>query len=59
MLSLLYAAGQTGLTTDEWNTRARAEGIGVKRRADLVDYRLALKAKNLVREYADRWHVAT
>jgi hypothetical protein len=59
MLSLLRAAGQTGLTTDERNTRARTEGIGVKRRADLVDYRLALKAKNLVREYADRWHVAT
>ena len=59
MFSLLHATGQTGLTTDEWNARARAAGIGVTRRADLVDYRLALKAKNLVREYADRWHVAT
>jgi hypothetical protein len=58
MFSLLHAAGQAGLTTDEWNTCARAEGIGVKRRADLVDCRLALKAKNMVREYADRWHVA-
>jgi hypothetical protein len=59
MFSLLHAAGQIGLTTDEWNARARTEGIGVKRRADLVDYRLTLKAKNLVREYADRWHVAS
>jgi AAA domain len=59
MYSLLHAAGQTGLLAEEWNARARAEGLGVKRRADLVDYRLALKAKNLVREYADRWHVAT
>jgi hypothetical protein len=59
MFSLLHAAGPTGLLTEEWNARARAAGIGVKRRADLVDCRLALKGKNLVREYADRWHVAT
>jgi hypothetical protein len=58
MFSLLHAAGQIGLTTDEWNARARTEGIGVKRRADLVDYRLTLKSKNLVREYADRWVVS-
>jgi hypothetical protein len=58
MLALLQNAEPNGLTTDDWNARARAEGIGVKRRADLVDYRLALKAKNMVREYADRWHVA-
>jgi hypothetical protein len=58
MFSLLHAVGQAGQTTDEWNARARAEGIGVKRRADLVACRLALKAKNMVREYADSWHVA-
>jgi hypothetical protein len=59
MLALLQSAEPNGLTTDDWNARARTEGIGVKRRADLVDYRLALKAKNMVREYADRWHVAS
>src|ERR1019366_6109144 len=51
MFSLLHAAGQIGLTTDEWNERARAEGVGVKRRADLYDFRVSLKAKNLVRLY--------
>jgi hypothetical protein len=59
MLALLRSAEPNGLTTDEWNTRARAEGLGVKRRADLVDFRLALQGKKLVREYADRWHVAS
>jgi hypothetical protein len=59
MFSLLHAAGQTGLTTDEWNEQARAQGIGVKRRADLYDFRESLKAKGLVRPYADRWNVAS
>jgi RecA-family ATPase len=59
MFSLLLAAGQTGLTTDEWNELAREQGVGIKRRADLYDFRESLKAKNLVRLYADRWHVAT
>ena len=58
MFSLLHAADQTGLTTEEWNERARAEGVGVKRKADLYDIREALKAKQLVRLYADRWNVA-
>jgi hypothetical protein len=59
MIALLRSAEPNGLTTDEWNSRARAEGLGVKRRADLVDFRLALQGKKLVREYADRWHVAS
>ena len=59
MFSLLHAVDQTGLTTEEWNERARAEGVGVKRRADLYDFRESLKAKNLVRLYADRWQIAT
>jgi hypothetical protein len=58
MFSLLHAVDQTGLTTEEWNERARAEGVGVKRKADLYDIREALKAKQLVRLYADRWNVA-
>jgi hypothetical protein len=59
MFSLLHAAGQTGLTTGEWNERARGVGIGVKRGADHYDLREALKTKNLVRLFNDRWTAAT
>jgi len=58
MLSLLHAAGPGGLTTEQWNERARNEGVGVKRKADLYDIRAALKAKGLVRQYGERWSVA-
>jgi hypothetical protein len=58
VFSILHTAGQGGLTTEEWNERARAEGIGTKRKADLYDIRESLKAKNLVRFYVDRWSVA-
>jgi hypothetical protein len=47
MYRLLYAAGR--LKTDEWNERARDAGIGVKRRADLVDIRMALIDKRMIR----------
>lgn len=58
MFSILHAAGGTGLTTDEWYEATRKEaGIGVDRRATLVNIRHALKEKGLVREYADRWTV--
>jgi hypothetical protein len=53
MFALLQSAGS--LSTEEWNERARDAGIGVKRRADLVDIRLKLKSKHLVREYNDQW----
>jgi hypothetical protein len=59
MFSILRDAGPSGLTTQEWDTRARAEGIGVPRRADLYDTRTALKAKRIVRQYGDRWTVST
>ena len=39
MFSLLQRAGSGGLTTEEWNERARNEGIGVNRKADLYDIR--------------------
>jgi hypothetical protein len=57
MLLLLSEAGQAGLLTEEWNAKGRAAGIGARRRADLTDARAALKAKGVVREYMDRWHV--
>jgi hypothetical protein len=58
MLAILRGT-PSGLTTDEWNEQARAAGLGVHRRADLTDWKLALREKGLVREYADRWTLAT
>jgi len=57
MFNLLHAAGSAGLTLDEWNERARAEEIGAKRRADLIDCRTALLVRKMIHEYAGRWHV--
>lgn len=57
MLTLLQEAGPAGLLTEEWNAKAKEAGIGARRRADLTDARAALKAKSLVREYADRWKI--
>jgi hypothetical protein len=59
MFSILHAAGQAGLTTAEWNERARGVGIGTKRGADHYDLREALKAKALVRLFNERWTAAT
>ena len=58
MFSLLHAAGPAGLTTEEWNERARDAGLGTNRKADLYDLRLALRSKDLIRQYGDRWTVA-
>lgn len=58
MLAILRAA-PSGLTTEEWNEQARAAGLGCRRRADLTDWKLALREKGVVREYADRWTLAT
>jgi hypothetical protein len=55
MFSLLHSAGSAGLTTGEWNELARDAGLGVKRKADLVDFREALKSKGRIRQYGDRW----
>ena len=57
MFSLLHGAGLGGLTTEEWNQKARTVDIGTKRKADLYDIRAALKSKQLVRQYGDRWNV--
>jgi hypothetical protein len=47
MLSILVAAGRTGLTTKAWYQRAKDAGLNPKRPADLFDLIEALKAKNL------------
>jgi len=51
MLNILDDAEPAGLLTEEWNERAREEGIGVKRRATLMDIRKALKDKKMVHCY--------
>jgi hypothetical protein len=56
MFSILHAAKRP-LSQDEWNERAKAVGIGVKRHADLYDLREALKAKGLVLQLGDQWSV--
>ena len=58
MFAVLHAAGFPGLTTDEWNARAREAGIGIGRKADLYDFREQLKSKGRVRQYGERWSVA-
>jgi AAA domain-containing protein len=57
MLRLLRDAGLAGLTGDDWNAKARAEGIGLTRRSTLVNLKGQLKDKGLVREYMGIWHV--
>jgi hypothetical protein len=55
MFSILYDAGSHGLAVEEWNKAAREAGLGIKRKADLHDFRSALKAKKLVHESNERW----
>ena len=48
-------ANAVKLAVEEWNAKAREAGIGVKRKATLVDIRLALKAKRLISEGMTGW----
>lgn len=57
MFTLLHEAGPVGLTTDDWNAKAREAGIGTRRAATLVDLRSALKSRGLVNCYGERWTV--
>jgi hypothetical protein len=57
VLRLLAEAMPGGLTGEEWNAKAKAEGIGIARRATLSDIRADLKARKLVHACADRWFV--
>ena len=55
LFSILHEAGSAGLTLEEWNDHAREAGLGIKRKADLYDFRKALAAKGLAREIAGVW----
>jgi hypothetical protein len=55
MYRLLFDAGQSGLTVEAWNDRAREQGITIKQR--LYETRMSLKDKGLVREYGGYWRV--
>jgi hypothetical protein len=56
MLRILRDGGPAGLTTAEWNARAREIGIGTTRKATLHNIKGRLRDRNLVREYSDVWH---
>ena len=43
------------IQTDDLNDRLRDAGIGLKRPADLVDLRLALRTKGLIYESMNGW----
>jgi hypothetical protein len=55
MLSILQEAGPAGLTTDDWNDRAREIGLGSSRRSDLYDFRRGLQQRGLVVQGAAGW----
>ena len=55
MLRILHEAEPRGLTTSEWNEKARVTGIGKKRKATLYDIQARLKELRLVREYNGIW----
>jgi hypothetical protein len=52
--AILHSAGQGGLTTEQWNDRAREAGLGIARKADLCDFREQLKSKGRVRQYGNK-----
>jgi hypothetical protein len=52
------SCGRRGRIEDATDHDPIGQYIVKRRRADLVDFRLALKAKGIIREYADRWTVA-
>jgi hypothetical protein len=58
MLSILLDAGRSGLTTTEWNDKAKDLQIGGKRgHAAWYDIRRSLLKKNIIRQSGDRWSV--
>jgi hypothetical protein len=55
MFTILWNAGQGGLTVEEWNRQAKEAGLGAGRRATLYDLRDKLRDKSLVYEYGGVW----
>jgi hypothetical protein len=57
MFSILHAAGNRGLSQDEWYEQAKAIGIGTTRPATLFDIREALRTKGMIVETMNGWTV--
>ncbi|WNV10178.1 AAA family ATPase [Tardiphaga sp. 709] len=57
MFGILHDAGAIGLSTEDWNEKARALDIGTKRKATLHDIKQALKGKGMIRQLGERWTV--
>jgi hypothetical protein len=57
MFGLLHSAGSAGLSTEDWNLKAKEIGIGTTRHATLYDLRDALRDKGLIRQHGERWSV--
>lgn len=55
-LNILIGVSGT-LSTEEWNERAKGAGLGLKRRADLHDYRESLRRNGLVYEGPNGWGI--
>lgn len=58
MYLILRRSMPDGLSVDDWNERARVEGIGVKRRSTLLEIRDTLETRRLVREFNGIWRTA-
>jgi hypothetical protein len=59
LLRILEEAGPAGLSTEEWNNRARAAGLAKNRPASLYDFRHALLERKLVCQRGDQWLIAS
>jgi hypothetical protein len=53
----IVQASAGNLSTEKWNEEAREAGLGIRRRADLKDYRESLRRKGLVYEGLNGWSV--
>ncbi len=58
LFAILHKATSQRLTLEDWNNKARAAGIGIKRKATLTDIHNSLLDKKLVRNCGDVWHAA-
>jgi hypothetical protein len=58
LLRILEEAGPKGLSTEEWNTKARAAGLAKNRPASLYDFRHTLVERKAVVQRGDHWFIA-